>query len=606
MNGALKIAEEAISSGDDFAPLLSFAGLVSCQLGDPSRGVEYLRPASAALPEDLSVRRNLVTALIETGQWENAEKEATAVSEDISLRRLAAYVQQHLGKLTDAAKSYEYVLAQAQNDFQSWNNLANIRSALGDRNGAIDCLYKAMRLAPGEVPLQKNLAYLLNDAERFEERFQLLRRTRDMAPLDAEVLTEFARAAASVQRLEQAESAFADAIAANKHYLPAYLELGMLFENLNRLDALYRLADLAEENGLPEAEVRFLKAWALFRQGRAVDALPLAENAADTINPVRRSHLIAGIAERLGDTDKAFAAYSDMNRAAVEARPQAPFQAAGYLEEVRAYTAQLEPKKLAGWTTVSVPKEPASPIFIVGFPRSGTTLLDTLLMNLPDVHVLEEQMVLRPVETMLGDIDRIATLTQGDIVKLRNAYFDALRIIASPEPGQTVIDKFPLHMVKMPLIHRIFPDAKVVFVERHPCDVVLSCFMANFQLNRAMANFTTLEDAARLYDAAQSCWTLAERNLPLNVHRIRYERMVSDLEGEMRPLLKFLDIDWDPAVLDNQASAARRGQIKTASYSQVTEPLYTRASGRWERYRHHLEPVLPTLKPWAKSMEYDL
>ena len=96
------------------------------------------------------------------------------------------------------------------------------------------------------------------------------------------------------------------------------------------------------------------------------------------------------------------------------------------------------------------------------------------------------------------------------------------------------------------------------------------------------------------------------RLLPIDVHRIRYERMVEDLEGEMRPLLDFLGLPWDPKVLDNQAAAAERGHVKTASYSQVTEPIYKRAAGRWQRYRTQLEPVLPILAPWAERMGYEI
>jgi hypothetical protein len=159
-------------------------------------------------------------------------------------------------------------------------------------------------------------------------------------------------------------------------------------------------------------------------------------------------------------------------------------------------------------------------------------------------------------------------------------------------------------MARMPLIHRLFPDAKVILVERHPCDVVLSCFMSNFTLNRAMRQFVTLEGAARLYDTVFDAWSRAVELLPISHHAIRYERMVEDTEGEMRRLLDYLEIEWTPSVLDNQAAAARRSHISTASYSQVTEPIYRRASGRWERYREQLAPVLPILTPWAARMGY--
>jgi hypothetical protein len=159
-------------------------------------------------------------------------------------------------------------------------------------------------------------------------------------------------------------------------------------------------------------------------------------------------------------------------------------------------------------------------------------------------------------------------------------------------------------MARMPIVHRLFPDARIILVERHPCDAVLSCFMANFQLNPAMRSFTDLEEAARTYDTVFTAWTRAEALFPLRVQRVRYERMVEDLGAEMRPLLEFLGLPWDEKVLDNQAAAASRGHVRTASYAQVTEPIYQRAAGRWERYRAQLEPILPILAPWAEKMGY--
>ncbi|RYE56136.1 MAG: sulfotransferase, partial [Rhizobiaceae bacterium] len=276
------------------------------------------------------------------------------------------------------------------------------------------------------------------------------------------------------------------------------------------------------------------------------------------------------------------------------------------LGEIRANADLLTPERIATWSPISVDPSPPSPIFLVGFPRSGTTLLDTLLMNIPGLHVLEELPIVQSVEAELGDPARIESLTSDEANRLRARYYETLAQLAPPGPGQRVVDKFPLHMARMGIIHRIFPDAKVIFVERHPYDCVLSAFMSNFELNRAMLSFTTLEGAARLYDGASTAWTRAEANLPIDSCRIRYERLVEDLEGEMRRLLSFLGIAWDDAVLDNTGSAARRAHIRTASYSQVTEPIYKRSAGRWERYRTQMNEVIPILAPWTERMGYDI
>jgi hypothetical protein len=176
---------------------------------------------------------------------------------------------------------------------------------------------------------------------------------------------------------------------------------------------------------------------------------------------------------------------------------------------------------------------------------------------------------------------------------------------APPPPGALVIDKLPLNILRTPLIRRLFPDARLIFAQRHPCDAVLSCFMQNFKINRAMASFLTLPNSALLYDRVLGYWFQSLELLSLCVHTVRYESMVSDLESEVRPLLEFLDLPWEDAILDHQRTAAGRGYIRTPSYSQVTERIYDRARGRWESYREHMRDVLPILAPWVERLGYD-
>ena len=169
-----------------------------------------------------------------------------------------------------------------------------------------------------------------------------------------------------------------------------------------------------------------------------------------------------------------------------------------------------------------------------------------------------------------------------------------------------VIDKNPLSMVRMPLIHRLFPDAKVILAMRHPCDVVLSCYMQNFKPTESMSSFLDLANAARTYDRIFAYWEKCREVLPLDIHMLRYEAMVEDVEAEVRPLFEFLGLDWQPGVLDHQKTARERGYIRTPSYAQVTEKLYSSASGRWQRYRKYMNEVLPILEPWVRKFGYSM
>ncbi|HST37746.1 MAG TPA: sulfotransferase [Allosphingosinicella sp.] len=601
--GARRAVETALAAEPGNAELLGFAGLLAAQAGDPAAAIPYFRRALAAAPADLATRGNLATALIATGALDEAGELCAGGGGDLKLLRIGAWIHQQQGRLDEAAAAYEKVVADLPEDFESWNNLGNVRAALEDAEGALKAFQKAINLRPDIIEIYLNASEALALVERHEARQILLREAATRAPGNARVAAELGLAEAATQNHQQAEAAFRKAIALDPLYLAAYLDLGLLLENLNRVDELAQLVEQAERHGMADSELDFIKAWSLRRQGRFAEAQMLAEAVPPTIHPVRRARLIADIADRLGQADRAFEAFAEMNERSMDIAP--PQSGPSYREAVTRSAALLTREWVDSWSPVEVPSAPPAPIFIVGFPRSGTTLLDTLLMNMPNLHVLEEMPVMSQIDIELGMEQRLAQLTGREAAHFRGRYFEVLGELAPPKkPGQTIVDKHPLRMARMPVVARLFPNARVIMVERHPCDAVLSCFMANFQPNRAMRSFTTLDEAARTYDAVFEAWTRAEALLPIQVHHIRYERMVENLEGEMRPLLEFLGLPWDPKVLDNQAAAAERGHVRTASYSQVTEPIYKRAAGRWERYRKQLAPVLPILAPWAEKMGY--
>jgi hypothetical protein len=121
-----------------------------------------------------------------------------------------------------------------------------------------------------------------------------------------------------------------------------------------------------------------------------------------------------------------------------------------------------------------------------------------------------------------------------------------------------------------------------------------------------MANFLDLDTSAELYDLSFSYFEKASELLKPAVHKVVYENVVADRDKELRPLLDFLGLEWDDRVLDHQSTARNRGHIKTASYAQVVEPIYSRSAGRWENYRKYLDPIIPVLEPWIVRFGYGL
>ena len=169
---------------------------------------------------------------------------------------------------------------------------------------------------------------------------------------------------------------------------------------------------------------------------------------------------------------------------------------------------------------------------------------------------------------------------------------------------QIVIDKLPLNILEVPLINQVFPQAKFVLALRHPLDCIISCWMHNFEMNPAMANMVDLDRVVDFYCTAMEVFHLCQTRYALNIHRVRYEDLVLDFEGEVSNILRFLNLKWEEGLRNYQETAFARGMISTPSYSQVVKPIYNTASYRWKNYKKYLAPYKTRLAPWLQEYGY--
>ncbi len=388
----------------------------------------------------------------------------------------------------------------------------------------------------------------------------------------------------------------------------AYAALAQVFEARHDLVRAKASAERALRLSPSDETARVAMARVLVREGELGEASSILAgliNRGTASNRAIAWGLVGDIHDKRGEALNAFAAFRQanqilltQNRALLE-DTSSPY----HPDAVRRLEAFAESAEVERWPAPADDAPP--PIFLVGFPRSGTTLLDQILSSHSQLICMEEKECLAPViSDLITDDGSLVWTLSDDEIRDRRAAYRARVAAAQRADGRMVIDKLPLNLIFLPLIRLLFPDAKIIFALRDPRDVILSCFQQRFVANAAMVQLLELESAAAYYDGAMRVFAASREPLGLDLHIVRYEDVVADVEGAARDVAAFLGVRYEPAMLAFSETARRR-TINTPSARQVVEPLYNRSVGRWRAYAEELAPVLPTLDGWARYFGYD-
>jgi Flp pilus assembly protein TadD len=245
--------------------------------------------------------------------------------------------------------------------------------------------------------------------------------------------------------------------------------------------------------------------------------------------------------------------------------------------------------------------------FIVGFPRSGTTLLAQILGSHPGVVTVEERPVLHESITQyslrIGGLGDLATISAEAMARQRAYFWANLRARGIPTSGRMIVDQTPINTIHLPIIAKLFPEAKIIFAMRDPRDVVLSCFRRMFALNPYVYEFLTLNGSAHFYDEVMRLDRLYRANLQQERFEIRNEDLIADFEARTRALCAFVGLEWNESML-NFSRRAKARRIATPSALQLRDGIRSDGVGHWRAYAGQLAPVLPVLAPWAAAFGY--
>lgn len=521
------------------------------------------------------------------------------------------------GEIQAAIDSYQKAIALDPGNSDTHFNLGNALRAKGDVQAALSSYHAALELKPNDPDFLFSVATVLRGRGEFNEAEKLFRHLLELSPDDHTAHNGLGWVLLLAGRADDAISCFRHAVKLQPDFAKGHDNLCEALEKTNRTDELKEaVAHARSVFPLDNIWLAIRQAQVLRRDNDLEEAFK-ALSSVVRFNPAQAQmnstywYLLGDINDRLGNLQAAYEAFATANTWAAKTATGRRAQAHKYIQRLDDLQTAYKGVRRMAPDNSALQRGAPKLVFLIGFPRSGTTLLDTVLLSHSKISVAEEKPMVLDMLGLVGtwqpdQIHDHEQLTDGQVSELRDAYMTSLKQHMGDQPiaGQVIIDKVPLNITNVGLISRVFPDARFLLVLRHPCDCVLSCFMQQFGLNDAMANFLDLKSAAQCYDKVMSLWTTYREALPLRLHTVKYEQVVADLEGTVSQVLEFVGLDWEDAMADYKATALERQRIGTPSYHQVVQPLYNRAKGRWQRYRAQMEPVLPVLSRWVEMHGY--
>lgn len=497
------------------------------------------------------------------GRHAEAAQRAAALAERTGPRadvlNLQAMALLELGRLGEAERLISQAVSLAPSDARVCANAARVHSRLGWHDAACRDAMNACRHTPGDPRMRYQLAYVLREAGRHEEAMQQVDACLALEP--------------DMEDAWQMKGTLASALGDSRQAADALRHV--LEQDPLNAKALYALCRI-ERPGLDDAE-------------RIAQLQRCRVACRDAKDRASAAFALADIHHRADQFPEAFELYVEANRQQAALRPFDIDRLERQVNEVI---------EVSGPMLRRVQDDAAGQhlAFIVGMPRSGTSLVEQIIAAHPRAMGCGELVGMEVVEQGWGHAglhpylaDGPRAVTAAHLAEGRRQYLAGLP--AGHGGHQVVTDKAPMNFLRVGQIHRMFPRARFVHCRRDPLDTIMSCWMQNFQVG---LNFThDLDQLARLYIAQDRIMAHWQRMLPDRIHTLEYESLVAEQEAGTRALAEFLGLDFDPAML---APHEARRAVATASAWQVRRPVYSSSIGRWKPYAEYLQPQIERLR----------
>ncbi len=623
---ALAAAQELCRQFPEFQPVHNFLGVVYGRLGQDAAALDSYDQALRIQPDSVEVLNNRGNALGRLGRHEEAlasfERAVQLQPDYAEAHNGRGSSLQELGRHDDAVTAYRQALALRADYAEAHNNLGNALQELGRPEQALESLAVALSLKPGFAQAHNNRGRVLQSLGRYQQAAQSFGDALKLRPDYHEALAGLGNALNQLGQHRRAIECFTRALELQPDYVPAHNGLGLALSDagnhLGALESFRRavqlnpdfaeghsnlgnaLADLGRTDEACDCYIRaleinpgFAEAYnnlsqvKTFRESDPELALMAARMAAPDLEDKDRLHLSYGLGKAhddLGKVDKAFEYFSQANRLQK--------QVLGYdIQEDKEQFAFIKSLFAEDVSPLAAGKfEPAArePIFIVGMPRSGTSLVEQILASHPEVFGAGEMETLGQIMPSL--LLQIASSggkpNDRSLARLRDIYMAHLAGLKTDRAFIT--DKMPGNFKWIGFLLCAIPGVRVVHLKRDPIATCWSMFRHHFGAG-GIGYSCDLEDLAEYYRLYLDLMEFWRERFAGQIYDLDYELLTENQEAETRKLLAYCGLEWDSACLEFHAN---RRVVQTLSASQVRQPMYQGSSQAWRKYEAHLQPLI--------------
>ncbi len=491
--------------------------------------------------------------------------------------------------------------------------LGLVNNLLGNIKESINSYKKSISINPNFSPAYCNLGIIYDKLNNKDLAIKNYLTAIEIDPKNSNAHYNLGNTYFNIENLENAEKHYYLSISINPNNIYAYNNLLQIYDRTNNNIKLDEIVEKAKSVFGKNTIINFFEGISEYKKNNYKKVIQIYKSLNldpnDRIKNIVKTNILAKCYDHVGMYNEAFEFFEKSNNI-TEDTYKNKFKKENYINLIKdrmIFFSKINSKIFKN-DTVKLDNH-TDPVFLIGFPRSGTTLLDTILRTHESIEVLEEKPLIQNLINEInvnikGDFSNLSKIDDETIKKIRIAYFENRKKFLSINEKKIYIDKFPLNIIFIAEINRIFPKAKYILALRNPCDVVLSCFMQSFDPNDAMSNFYNLKDTSNFYHMVMSLWTKYLEILDIDTHIIKYEEIITNFDTSISSVINFLNLNWDNKLKEFNKTAEERGMINTPSYNQVIKPLYKNSMGRWKNYNKQLDSYIPYLEKWILNFKY--